>query len=150
MRLHRHSADSRGFSLVETVVVVAILVALAGLGWWTSLSFYRTYALNAEEDIVVSLLTRARAYAMHNINQSAHGLYFGNGEYVLFQGNSYASRDAQYDERTLRTYAVTVSGIAEVTFAPLSGEVNAPGDIVLADQRRSVTISINNEGRIEW
>jgi len=150
MKSRKPSAGNAGFTLIEVAFVVAILVSLTGLGLWASLGFYRTYALNAEVDIVASLLARARSYAMNNVNQSAHGLYFGGGEYVLFRGSSYAVRDTRYDEKTPRAYAVDVSGLAEAVFAPLTGEVGSPGDIVLSDRQRSVTISVNNEGRIAW
>lgn len=148
MKLRRPLAGNLGFTLVEVVVVIAITTALAGLGLWASMGLYRSYALNAEEDIVASLLARARAYAMHNVGQSAHGLYFGSGEYVLFRGSSYALRNIQYDESTPVAYAITSTGLSEVVFAPLTGEANPAGDIVLTDQRRSVIITVNNEGRI--
>ena len=150
MKLRKLSECNLGFTIIEVVVVIAVLMLLAGLGLWTSLDFYRTYALNSEQSMAVSLLSMARARAMNNVNQSPHGLFITSTEYVLFQGSSYALRNVWYDEKTPIAYVVSLSGIQEVVFAPLTGEVITTGDIVLSERRKSVTITINNEGRIAW
>ena len=45
---------------------------------------------------------------------------------------------------------ITKSGLQEVVFEQLTGKPSAVGNIVLSNQTRSITISIENEGKINW
>jgi Tfp pilus assembly protein FimT len=142
------------------VVVMALLAAISGLGLIVGMESYRGYAFRADRDTLVSLLERARAQSINNIcvgtsctNGKPHGVFVdvpGN-HYVLFQGATYGTRDSAIDEVTGANVGVTRSGLTEVVFAQLSGEVNLSGDIVLSGVAGTVsTTSINAEGQISW
>ena len=141
----------KGFSLIELLIVVAIIVVISGLGLFVSLDFYKTYALNSERDIVVGILMKARNKAANNFNQSAHGVFVDSTGYMVFQGSSYASRNTSYDELIKRNNSVTASGLSEIVFEQLTGGLTtSEGDVTLNNNVKSINISLNNEGRINW
>ena len=55
-----------------------------------------------------------------------------------------------YDEIIYISPMITKSGLQEVVFEQLTGKPSAVGNIVLSNQTRSITISIENEGKINW
>ncbi len=139
-----------GFTLYEVLVVIAILAVLSGLGLFVSIDFYKSYTFYSERNIVVSAIQKARSQSLANINESKHGVYFGTNNYVIFQGENYASRSPDYDEIIQANSPVTHSGLTEIVFEQLSGFPAVTGAIALSDGIRSLTISIENEGRINW
>ena len=141
----------KGFSLIELLVVVAIIVVISGLGLFVGLDFYKTYALSSERDIVIGILMKARNRAANNFNESGHGIYINSDGYTVFQGSSYASRNQTYDELIKRINSVTSSGLQEIVFEQLTGNLTtSAGDVMLSNGVKSINISLNSEGRINW
>lgn len=152
MKFLKISADkNKGFTFIEIIMVVAILMALAGLGLIFGIDFYKTYSLDTERNVVSSLLQKARSRAQNNFNQSPHGVYFqSNNYYIIFQGASYALRNVDYDQLIPKNQAINISGISEIIFGQLSGDSQIAGNVILNNNKRTLIISINNEGGINW
>ncbi|MBI2013731.1 MAG: prepilin-type N-terminal cleavage/methylation domain-containing protein [Candidatus Colwellbacteria bacterium] len=140
----------KGFTLIEIVIAIGILAALGGMGLLVAIEQYRTYALEADLGTAVSLIQRARTRAMANIGESEHGFYTDGINYVLFRGPSYANRDPDYDEEIPVAVVVNISGTQEFVFSELEGIATPAGDLTLDNNKRSRTISVNDEGRISW
>lgn len=150
MKHETRNTERRGVTLLELVVTIGILSILFGLGLLASLDFYRSNTLSSERDNVVAFLRRARSRALNNVRQADHGVVIGSSTYTIFQGSSYAGRDAAFDEEFPRTSGLSISGLSEIIFRPLDGSANASGSIILGNGTRSSTISVNTEGRIDW
>ncbi len=151
MKFPKISADKKGFTFIEIIMVVAILMMLAGLGFVFGIDFYKTYSIDTERNIVSSILQKARSRAQNNFNQSPHGVYFqSDNYYVIFQGNSFVARNVAYDQLVPKNQTISVSGISEIIFEQLSGDSSVAGDVILNNSRRISIISINNEGGINW
>ncbi len=140
--------SQNGFSLLEVIMVMAILAVIFGFGYFVNFDFYRNYALQSEKDTLISLLRRARSQSLNNISRTAHGLYIDASSYTLFYGNSFSGRDAQWDQIASRASGINISGISEVVFQPLSATSTASGTITLTNGTKSLYLDINNEGRI--
>lgn len=141
----------KGFTLIETLVALGILASLAGLGFFMSIGQYKTYVLDSDMNTLGSLLQRARSLSMNNVNSAEHGVFITGGNYILFQGSSYASRNTTYDEPTPISRFVSASGPAEIVFRRLRGDLAAgTGDIVLDNGSGTRIITLNGEGRISW
>jgi Tfp pilus assembly protein FimT len=149
MKLRKTSED-KGFTLVEIIIVVAVLMVIAGLGLIFGIDFYRNYIIDTERNTVLSVLQKARSRSQNNINQSAHGVCFQSNNYVVFQGDSYALRNPAYDQTIPKNPVINASGLSEVVFKQLNGDSQTVGNIILNNGRRSAIILINNEGKIDW
>jgi prepilin-type N-terminal cleavage/methylation domain-containing protein len=141
--------NSLGFTLMEILVVMGILAVLGTFGYLVTIDCYKSYAFNAERDTIVAILQKARSQSLANINESAHGVHFDSGQYVIFQGAAYGG-GAPFYQALPASFGITHSGIIDVVFAQLSGDANPGGNLILGDGKRSETISINNEGQINW
>ncbi len=158
---------ARGFTLLEIIVVIALITFIAGFAMIVSLDDYRGFSFRNERDVVVAVLQKARSQAMNNMcfeatgvtctDGKAHGAYFGNdGEYVIFQGNSYATRDTAVDEVIeAENAAADTSGFTEVVFERLSGDAttNPSGTRTLTitdDRGRTSVFTVEASGRIWW
>lgn len=130
-------------------MVITILAVLSTLGYLVTIDFYKSYAFNSERDTIVAILQKARSQSLANINESAHGVHFDQGQYVIFQGSAY-DINSGLNQRLSAASGIGHSGIIDVVFAQLSGDVNPSGNLFLNDGQRSAVISINREGQINW
>ncbi len=152
MKLHKtYIRKPNGFTLIEMLIAVFILMIIASLGLFIGFDQYRSYSLSAERDTVVGLLQKARNQSMNNINEAAHGVEILSGSYVVFQGNSYATRTAAYDQILPKSLAVTTSGTSEFVFKQLRGDMSVGiGSMTISNGVKTLTVSLNSEGRINW
>lgn len=153
---------NKGFTLIEMVIVLALITIVGGLGLYFGLDSLRGYSFHSDRDVLVSVLQHARSEAISNIcrgenctDGKPHGVYIRPTEhqnsYVIFQGTDYASRDADYDIVIDSSSSTSFSGINEIVFDRLSGNTTTTGDINLTDDRNHTSIiSISSQGQILW
>lgn len=139
-----------GFTLIEILIVIGIFAILAGLGLFLGFDVYTSNALRSERNTLLSVLEKTRSRAMNNMNESGHGLYITSSEYIMYRGSSYASRNPSYDENIQANPAIAHTGLQEVSFGQLTGNPSATGTITLSDAVRSLNISVEDEGMINW
>ena len=149
----------RGFTLIEIIISIGILALIASLGLFISMDFFRNSSSRSENNIIVSLLEKARGQSLNNIDQIRHGVHFQTSplKYILFecpggtpQCTSYtpSSGDLIIDS----SYKVSITSPSlplDVIFNQLDGSSSAVS-IVVSDGIKTYTISINSEGRIDW
>ena len=141
--------------MVELLIAIGIIAILAGLGLFLSMDLYRSHTFRADEKMFISILQKARTRSLSNINQSKHGVKLDGDDFVLFQGDDYATRDVALDESFPVGPRMTVTWPApsEVVFDQLSGSIDGvflTGDILITGPARTATISFNAEGRIDY
>ena len=160
----------QGFTLIEVMIVIALIIIIASIGFFFSLDSYRSYYFHSDRDILVSALQRARAEAVGNTcggpsctDGKPHGVAIRPADhpnsYVLFQTENtasprYASRTAEDKNMDILLDAnpnVAIGGVTEIVFTQLSANANPYGSISLTDSTgRTSTISVNNAGQIIW
>lgn len=138
----------KGFTLVEIVLVISIIVVITALAIPSSLRFFQIQTIDEITDNIIDTLRRSQSQAAFQRNDSSFGVKFNPGSYVLFQGNSYAARDINEDEVFSLPNDVIVSGINEVVFLKLSGFPNPIGTITVNTSNDNRVISINSQGKI--
>jgi prepilin-type N-terminal cleavage/methylation domain-containing protein len=120
-----------GYSLVELLVVVAIFALAAASLVPFSGSFVSRQTLRSYRIDVGDTLRRAQHRSLIGERDSAWGVRFATGSYVLFAGTSYAARNASLDTtRTLRE-GYAFSGLSEVTFIRGTGEPDVSGTLFI-------------------
>jgi prepilin-type N-terminal cleavage/methylation domain-containing protein len=151
-----NSQGNSGFSLLEVLLVLALLSFVAGVTLIFSVRSFQSAVLQSERDVLVMQLQTARALAMQNINNLPHGLAFnpaGHTGYVLFSGINFAFSDTSTQIRipTKAGIVLPTSTPAEIVFTQLSGESSYDGTITLIEGQNalaSTSIRINYEGAI--
>ena len=150
----------KGFTLIEVILVIGLLLIIATFGLFFSFESFRGYSFHSDRDILVSLLQHVRSQAIGNTcrgsgctDGKSQGIKIQNDKFIMFQGNSFddLSTDHSLDVIVSTNSNVSHSGQDEFVFTQLSGDVLDPGDVTLTDlSGKTSTISINSEGQVIW
>ena len=154
--------EQAGFTLVELMVVIGLAAVFFAFTVVVGLDSYRGDGFRSERDSIVTALQTARSQAINNVCSGSgcnggkpHGVAISGGNYIIFQGSSYAGRDAAFDQIIGSRYTVNFIGstVSEVVFTQLSGDASPAGTIKINDPARpgsTSTVSINSVGQISW
>ena len=138
-----------GFTLVEIIVVMGLVMLIFGIGSYFAFDNFQRYLFRKERDTAIAVLMKARSRAMNNFFESPHGVHMDADQFVLFRGASYTV-GAPTNEVIPGTAAISKSGAADIVFEQLSGRPASAGNLMLSYGASNITISINEEGRIDW
>ena len=148
-----------GLTLIEIVVVIAIIGLIVSLGLITSFDSYRGYLFRSERTTLVSVLSRARSQAMNNMFETTHGICYDNSakNYAIFRGSGYLATNPTNETVNSNSVAIIISIPSSFICSPGSGVIfsqlsgtTSPIDIVVTENNRVSTTSINYEGAINW
>ncbi len=127
-----------GFALLELLIVIGVLSAITGL----SIPAYREYQIRSDLDKTAQQVTqglgRAKLLSTAGERDAGWGFYVPSG--TLYKGESYADRDAAFDEVYPMPSTIAVTGLLDVAFSRVAGDPSDVGDIVLR--------ALNNDSRI--
>lgn len=143
---------NKGFTLVEMLIVVAIMAIILASVLPSLLSFRRSSMLNVETQEVITLINRARMLAVSSKNDQQFGVHFEAGKVVIFQGTTYTAGASTNEERVLNsalTGSTTVSGGgADILFAKVTGAADkvATTTLLIVGTTASTTILIRPSG----
>lgn len=147
-------AFKNGFSLVEILIVLAIIGVLSAIFTLSFSKFRSAQILKNSMDSTLSLLYEARSNTISGLNNSQYSVRFESGQAILFKGTSYNSADATNKINVYDT-GVTASSIAlsgsatQISFAQLSGTASANGTITLSGPNSTTKIiTIDASGSI--
>lgn len=139
----------KGFTILEIMLIIGILVIIFSLGLPITFDFYKNYQLQAEGDKFISLLEMTRNSSMVNLNQFPHGIYWDNDNFIIFEGSSFATRNQSQDQNFPRAKTISISGPNEIIFNSLSGQITS-STFVFNNGDKSFNIYVNQEGQINW
>ncbi|TSC67797.1 MAG: Uncharacterized protein G01um101472_306 [Parcubacteria group bacterium Gr01-1014_72] len=146
-----------GFSIVEAVIVLAVLAIIAAATTGVFGGLNREKALEGSATSALSLLLRARSLALSSKDASLYGVHFEERRMVLFRGGSYSggAPDNRVEELppTVRIFATALQGGgSDVVFQRLTGKTAQSGTITIAlssDASRTKTVTISATGIAE-
>ena len=159
-----------GFTLIEILIAVVILVIIAILGLIISFDFYKNFSIRSERNNIVSILQKARSQSLSNISQTRHGVHFSSSplQYIIFecdpsapQCSDYIDADTSKDIVIDPGYGISITNPTpsfDVVFDQLSGSCiasptfNCDSDnpITVSGGVNPYDINVNSEGRIDW
>lgn len=140
---------NKGFTVIEIILIIGILVIIFSMSFPIAFDFYKNYQFQAEQDQFISLLEIARNLSMANLNQSPHGVFQDNDNFIIFEGNSFATRNQSQDQIFPRSKAISVSGPNEITFNAISGQAISSA-YIFNNGKTSSNVYVNKEGQINW
>lgn len=115
----------KGFTLLELMIVIGLIVALAMMTLPYSMDFYRSRTLEEETRSLSSILDRARSNAISGRMDSNWGVYFeSDNSYIIFKGERYEDRNLDFDQHFSVPSGMEVdTDIIEVVFERHTGNV---------------------------
>ncbi|MFH1089112.1 MAG: prepilin-type N-terminal cleavage/methylation domain-containing protein [Candidatus Uhrbacteria bacterium] len=147
------SDHSKGFTLIELLVVISLVTIMAGVAMAAFGNLQTSTQLNETSTQIVQTLRMAREQSIAGLNNAAHGIKFNPTAYVLYQGDSYATRDLAYDRVYKLDSALTITTTLtnnEIFFSKGVGVPSAGGLITISHSVNGFKrISINTQGIIE-
>ncbi len=147
----------RAFTLIELLLVIAIVAIIFAFSAPYTLRFYNTQLINETQSNILSVLSQARHNALLQKNDSDWGVKFDseNNQYILFQGSSYAENVDLYDEvyPLLNNVELTGDWTDEIVFSKYTGVPTVNGETTfgtttLAYESMTRQIFIDEDGLI--
>lgn len=146
-----HNSSSRGFTLIEVLVSLAIAGIIVAVGVGAFVNWNTREALDTETGKIIALLLEARSLTTSGSDGSVFGVHFESGQTVLFRGAAYdagsTGNRAQPLHDEVRITSVALSGGAhDVVFRKLTGATGQSGTVTLSsvrdpDNTRTITIT---------
>lgn len=155
-----HAFKNKGFSLIETLLVVSLMAILFGLGTIVYSSVIGRDQLGAEAQKLSALIFEARTktingFSLGTVTAFNFGIYFGDNFYVLFPGLTYNPNETRNQRFSLSPGVIfkTVAFTDRVLiFEKINGQVGnfdpEKNYVVLSDSKsnREKRISISRLG----
>ena len=147
--------NSEGFTLIEILIAVAILMLLAFLAIASFTTFRQQVEIDSSSQNILSTLRLARSKTLASESEDNYGVHFQADKYVLFKGTSYNPDDSSNNEYTLtdsEIFSISLNGEgSDVIFNRVRGTTDEDGSVsirLLSDSSRTHTININSYGQV--
>ncbi|MBI2100190.1 MAG: prepilin-type N-terminal cleavage/methylation domain-containing protein [Candidatus Vogelbacteria bacterium] len=143
-----------GFSLIEVLIVGAILVIILKIVFNPFTAFRNQQALKGAVEEVLSTLQQARGQTIASTGDSQYGVHLAGTQVVLFTGSVYNAGSATNYVTTLSSLVnlgniSLAGGGSDIIFQRLTGATSQTGSLVISlksDASQTKTISINSNG----
>jgi prepilin-type N-terminal cleavage/methylation domain-containing protein len=152
--MSEHRTKIKGFSIIEMLVVIAIIIALSGTVLSAFVSYRKSQSLSLDTEAVVGTLLQARNQTISSKNASVYGVNFSTNSVTLFAGPTFNQGDPNNQVLSLspgNTLATTLSPATAITFNRITGETNATStvSVLITGELGSTTIKIYKTGVVE-
>ncbi len=139
-----------GYTLIEVLLSIALIGLITGFGAIVYQQLQGRNDLDIAATTVAQSMRRAQVLSRAADGDTTWGVRVNPGNVVLFQGASYATRVATYDEAATVSPALTGAGFTEVVFAKFSGLPQATGVLTLTGPNGVRTLTLNAQGTITY
>ncbi|MDO8265300.1 MAG: prepilin-type N-terminal cleavage/methylation domain-containing protein [Candidatus Parcubacteria bacterium] len=116
--------NNKGITILELLIVMAIIAAMASFSVPATLDFYRSQQMQSDTKGILQALRETQSKAMSVESDSGFGIYFETARYISFKGDSYAGRDIAFDQIFNLAPTDALSGLKEIVFSKSEGLPN--------------------------
>lgn len=141
----------KAFSLIEAVIVLAVLMLLVGLSSLSMVSFGKSAEIDSGRAVATQAIREAQSNSLANLGDTAWGVHFDSQKAVVFAGESYNSADAanRYKVLPANLQMAADFGGPDLFFNKGKNSVTSAGTVTITGEGKSMTITVNSEGMIE-
>lgn len=152
----------KGFTIIEIIIVIAIIAVLFGTGFLRLLDYRQHQTLNSTKQSIVAILRDAQNRSISQESGARWGVHFenppgtANNFYELFSGASYSQNNvvSRNNLDPEIKFIDPADGITkDVIFLPITGKLGAVASTTIAlfsDSSVSSTIAIDLNGKIQY
>lgn len=144
--------SKKGFTLIEFLIVVTILVVVAGVILWSLNSFRSRQAVKNTKSEIISALALARSRSLNGLDDKTHGVNFSSAQLTIFSGATFAAGAPgnQTVDLPLVSLSLNLAGGDSVVFNRLTGSTVNAGKIVITSLsgQNTATITILSTGLV--
>ncbi len=125
-----------GFTLIEIIIAISILLIVSTLGFNVFTSFKKTTDIASSSDMVLSQLTQARLKTLSAEYGEQYGVHFETDRTTFFKGAMYSVSDLDNQAlvlpATVEISSISLSGGgSDVLFKKLTGETDNDGTVII-------------------
>ena len=157
LKKKRGKYRNRGFTLVEVLIVIAIMAILSGVVIFSFSGMRARQDVDSNTEVITSLLKEARSRTLGSIDSTTYGVFIETNQVTLFKGASYIAGDPTNQTNSLsNTVTITAvslnGGGSTIMFERLTGKTNNFGTMRVeftSDTSVARTITVDATGLIE-
>ncbi|MES2985926.1 MAG: prepilin-type N-terminal cleavage/methylation domain-containing protein [Patescibacteria group bacterium] len=147
------STSKKGFTLLELVICIALLVLVSGLVYGSFASLNNRQILDTEIGQVKSYIQKARMDSLNSKNGDSHGVIFATSTLTVIEVLATSTSYVFTLNNRVRLVSSTL-GTSTLTFARISGLPNATGTLTYTYSAGNTvvgtsTITINGAGIVQ-
>jgi prepilin-type N-terminal cleavage/methylation domain-containing protein len=139
---------AKGFTVIELLLVIALIGVIATLTATFGLATYRESIFRNDARLIINLLEQARTKAMAGENTDSYGVQIAPNSITSFQGSSYQPTDPG-NQKFSTSLGLQDRDQAVIIFRALNGSLLSPISLTLTNGILNKNITINTEGTIE-
>jgi prepilin-type N-terminal cleavage/methylation domain-containing protein len=150
--MHSKQTSIFGFTLIETLIGVAIVVIIATVVAVNLSSFTKKQQIDNGVDESIALFNEARSRTVSAFGGNQYGVRVSSGSLEMFTGTTYSSASSNKIV-TLPSGISTVVSIAgggtDIVFEEMTGDTNQYGTVIIKNSSTTVgqkTITISKTG----
>ena len=152
---------NNAFTIIELVVVLAVVIVLAGAGFLSIISYKNNQGVSSESQEIAIALRAAQNNSLSKEAGNRWGVYFENTSengafYVIFSGLAYFATTT-YTKNVLppniKFITPALGATSSVVFSPITGLPNSALSVkisLISNQNVSSTISVVSNGQIQY
>ena len=142
--------SNSGFTLIETLIVVAIITSVSAIILPVSIDYQQRNDLDVAQTTFVQSVRRAQQLSMSGELDSQWGVTATSSNVVIFKGTNYATRDTSYDENYDISSSITSSGQVEYDFVKITGLPAQNGVVTFTNGNYQKTVGVNAKGIVNY
>lgn len=150
VKLNNRTRKSFGFTLVEMIMVIALLAVLAAFSTPFYVSFVRRNDLSIAARAVGLAINNAEIHSQGILLDQAWSVRVQQGSVTVYLGTNYVTRDQAWDITTKIRSNISFTGTTDFTFSRGTGLPTQASSITLRNiNNETRTVSVNAKGVVD-